>query len=252
MIRAGDLDYALARVAARFGERPGEAAWRSLTVIRGLPALLDAARSTPFRRWVTGISPDADPHAIEAALRANVRALVDEVRLWMPPEWQRAIAWAGLLVELPVVQYLARRGAPLPWMRGDAVFGDLADDTAIPDAAGPLAPLAATWSDPDGFARAWRAEWQRRVPRDARSDRALLGEFARILDKHRGALAEPVARDGALPRRVLASRLTLLYRRAISDPAAVFIFLALSALDLERLRGDLLRRAIFPRFGVAA
>jgi hypothetical protein len=48
------------------------------------------------------------------------------------------------------------------------------------------------------------------------------------------------------------SRLALLYRRATSNPAAAFIFLALCALDMERLRGELLRRAIFPRFGVAA
>jgi len=255
MIRAGDLDYALARVAARFGERPGEAAWRSLTVIRGMPALLDVARSSSFRRWVAGIALEADPHAIEAALRANRRVLVDEVRLWMPAEWQAAIAWAGVLVELPVAQYLARGGAPLPWMGDDAVFGDLAHDAhdaQAPGADGPLAALAATWSEPDGLVRAWRAEWQRRIPAAARSDRALLDAFARVVAQHHAALAEPAARDGVLPRRTLVSRLALLYRHAISDPAAAFIFLALSALDMERLRGELLRRAIFPRFGVAS
>ena len=251
MIRAGDLDYALARVAARFGERPGEAAWRSLTVIRGMPALLDVARSSPFRRWVAGIALAADPHAIETALRANRRALVDEVRLWMPAEWQAAIAWAGVLVELPVAQYLARGGAALPWMGDDAVFGDLAHDARAPGAGGPLAALAATWSEPDGLMRAWRAEWQRRIPAAVRSDRALLAAFARVVAQHHAALADPAARDGVLPRRTLVSRLALLYRRAISDPAAAFIFLALSALDMERLRGELLRRAIFPRFGVA-
>jgi hypothetical protein len=50
-------------------------------------------------------------------------------------------------------------------------------------------------------------------------------------------------------RRALSSRLIALYRRAMLDPAAVFIFLALSALDIERLRGELVRRAIFPGLG---
>jgi len=50
-------------------------------------------------------------------------------------------------------------------------------------------------------------------------------------------------------RRALAVRLSLLYRRATLDPAVAFIFLALSALDMERLRGELLRRALFPRLG---
>jgi len=252
MIRSGDLDYALARVAARFGERPGEAAWRSMTVIRGLPALLDAAHSSPFRRWTAGIAPDAGPHAIEGALRSNWRALVDEVRVWMPAEWQDGITWAGVLAELPVAQYLARGGAPYPWMRDDPVFRELCAEVPVPGATRPLAALARAWADPDGFMRVWRAEWQRRVPTSARSDRALLGEFARTLERHRAALAEPAARDGVQPRRALVSRLALLYRRAIADPAAAFIFLALSALDVERLRGELLRRAIFPRYGVAA
>jgi hypothetical protein len=252
MIRAGDLDYALARIGARFGERPGEGAWRSLTVIRGLPALLDAARSSSLQSWVVGIASDADPHAIEASLRSNARALAEEVRLWMPAEWQAAVAWAGVLIDLPFAQYLARGGATYAWMDDDPVFRDLRNGVPVSGAAGRLGPLARAWSDPDGFVRSWCTEWQRRVPPEARADGVLLGEFARVLDKHRTALAEPAARDGVLPRRALVSRLALLYRRATSNPAAAFIFLALCALDMERLRGELLRRAIFPRFGVAA
>ena len=103
--------------AARFGERPGEAAWRSLTVIRGLPALLDAARSSSLRSWVAGIASDADPHAIEAALRSNARALAEEVRLWMPAEWQAAVAWAGVLIDLPC------RAIPRPRGRDVCVDG---------------------------------------------------------------------------------------------------------------------------------
>jgi len=35
-------------------------------------------------------------------------------------------------------------------------------------------------------------------------------------------------------------------------PAAAFIFIALSALDCERLRGELLRRVVFPRLPLAS
>jgi hypothetical protein len=37
----------------------------------------------------------------------------------------------------------------------------------------------------------------------------------------------------------------------VLDPAAAFVFLALSALDVERLRGELVRRAAFPRAPLA-
>ena len=58
-------------------------------------------------------------------------------------------------------------------------------------------------------------------------------------------------RDGWPLRRALQARLALLFRRAMLDPAAAFIFLALTALDLERLRGELLRRAAFPGVAMA-
>jgi hypothetical protein len=252
MIRHGDLDYALARIAARFGERPSEAAWRALAVIRRMPALIDAARAPSFRRWLAGIAPDADPHRIEGALRGNARAQVDEIGLWMPAEWQAAISWAGMLVDLPVAQFLARGGTPLTWMRDDPVYRDLCRETATRSPAGPLAPLASAWRNPDGLVRAWGLEWRRRLPARSRAGSVLLAECANLLARHGAALAAPGTRDSVSGRRTLASRLELLYRRAVSDPAAAFAFLALSALDLERLRGELLRRAIFLPTGVAA
>lgn len=198
-MRAGELDYALARIAARFGERPDDVAWRSIAVIRDLASLVDAVRQGPFHRWSVGLASDADAHAIETVLRTNWRALVAEVCGWMPAEWQPSVAWAGTLVDLPA-------GAR--------------DDV---DAVAALA--------------AWRREWWRRAPRAARRDE-LLRTLGGSLAQHRGLRVEP--------RRALCLRLEALYRRATLEPAAAFVFLALSALDLERLRGELVRRASFP------
>ena len=198
-MRAGELDYALARVAARFGERPDDLAWRSIAVIREFASLVDALRQGPFHRWTAGLVSDADAHAIENVLRTNWRALVAEVCGWMPPEWQPSVAWAGTLVDLPA-------GARDD---GDAV-----------------AALAA-----------WRREWWRRAPRAAGRD-GPLRTLGRSLAQHRAARVEP--------RRALCLRLEALYRRATLDPAAAFVFLALSALDYERLRGELMVRALCP------
>lgn len=218
MMRSGDLEYALARIAARMGERPTEAAWRSIAVLRDFPAFVDAARHGPLRRWMVGIGRETDAHAIEAALRGNWRALAAEVRLWMPEEWQAAIEWATDLADLPLALHLARGEPPPPWMRDDSTYPELG-------------------RDPVAVMQAWHDEWQRRVPRSAHGD-AILRELARLVRSE--------------ARRALASRLTHLYRRATLEPAAAFIFLALSALDMERLRGELLRRAIFPSIEMAA
>jgi len=219
MTRHGDLDYAQARLGARYGGRPDEAAWRTIGVIRDFPALLDATRQGPFRRWVAGIAPDADAHAIEAAMRSSWNALCDEVCSWMPAEWQPAVQCARALVDLPIAAYLARGEPRLAWMSDYPKPGPNAD----PDALGQLA--------------AWRDEWQRRVPAPARRD-PTLRELGRLLRSS--------------SRRELGARLPLVYRRALLEPSAAFVFLALSALDMERLRGELLRRVLFPRLRMAA
>jgi hypothetical protein len=247
---AGDLDYAQARLCARFGERPDELAWRSIEPIRGLPALLDAARGLPFRRWIEAITASATPHEIEAALVSRRRALVAEVAQWMPSAWQRAVEWAGIVADLPVLEHISRGGEVLPWMRDDLLYGDLCADSVRRPVAGPFLALAVGWGRPDGLFPAWRVEWMRRIP-SAAANSNLFGELARLLASQR-ALPGPVSEDTAARRGSLPARLALLFRRATGDPAAAFIFLALSALDLERLRGELLRRAVFPTFGLAA
>lgn len=244
----GDLDYAQARLAARFGERPDEVAWRTIEAIRVLPALLDAARDLPFRRWTAGLAADADAHAIEAALLAKRRALVNEVARWMPQAWKGAIEWAGVLADLPVLEHLARRDKVLPWMRADALYGSLCDGQA-PPASGALAPLAENWRRPDGLFPAWRREWLRRLPAAPCMRSALVESLSRALASNRYIAG--LASTGA-SRTALAARLASLFRRATGDPAAALIYLALSALDLDRLRGELLRRALFSGFRLAA
>ena len=72
-MRDGELDYALARVAARFGERPDDVAWRSIAVIREFAPLVDALRQGPLHRWTVGLVSDADAHAIENVARPMPR-----------------------------------------------------------------------------------------------------------------------------------------------------------------------------------
>ena len=95
----------------------------------------------------------------------------------------------------------------------------------------------------------WRAEWHRRLPRAAVSQ-GIDTHLVPLLMQHASAFAAPQAVDGWALRRQLQSRLVLLLRRTLIEPATAFVDLALSALECERLRGELVRRAAFPRGGV--
>jgi hypothetical protein len=253
MIDVAGLEYAQARLCARNGERPSEADWQHFEVVRELRGALDAARATRLRHWTTGIAPQDSAHQIEATLRRQWRGLVAEVTGWMPVEWHSAVAWCGALAELPVLQYLARGGVPLTWMRDDPVYRHLCtgERAGRPPASGPLAPLVAAWAEPERFPAVWRAEWILRLPRATLSAAPQLQRLVAVLEHHFDIFAESAPSEGWALRRALQLRLASLFRRAVLDPAAAFVFLALSALDVERLRGELVRRAAFPRAPLA-
>ncbi|HET9820976.1 MAG TPA: hypothetical protein VFQ16_04055 [Burkholderiaceae bacterium] len=244
MIGAGSLEYAHARLAARWGRRADEALWRRVETTRDLSAVLDLVRASALAPWVEGLTPGAGVHAIEAALGRRWRSHVDEVAAWMPPAWHAAVTWCAVLAELPLALHLARGGTPPAGRpRDDAAASRpaaAAQRRALVDAAagGP----AALWA-------AWCAHWQRVRPAATADphEPALLA----LLRRHGADFAAPGA-DGWALRRALQQRLVALRRRAIAEPSMAFIELVLAALEGERLRGELVRRAAFPQRAVAA
>ena len=255
MIECGSLEYAQARLQSRHGQRAGETAWQRLETAREFGALLDVARRTALRPWLVGIGTPASAHQIEAVLRAHWRKAVAEIAGWMPAPWQPAVLWCAVLADLPVLQHLARGGEPQPWMLDDPEYRPLC---AVPPerraavlAAGHFAPLAPAWSAPSLLAQAWHAAWVRRLPQRPRDADEGLKQVASLLLAHGRSFAAAPPGSGALLRRALQARLSLLLRHTTLEPAAVFIHVALCALDFERLRGELLRRALFPQGQVA-
>jgi hypothetical protein len=254
VIECGSLEYAQARLQARHGQRAGEAHWHRLETTREFGALLDAVRGSPLRPWVVGI---AGPGAaqIEAVLRSHWRAAVAEVAAWMPLAWQASLSWCSVLPALPALQYLARGGEIAAWMGDDpdlrAVCAVGADERPAALGASGLGALAAAWATPQSLARAWGAEWERRLPRPLADVGDGMGRLAATLLEHRAAFAAAPPGSGSLLRRALQARLTLLLRRATLEPAAAFVHVALCALDFERLRGELLDRAVFAHRRVA-
>ncbi|MDP2007550.1 MAG: hypothetical protein Q8K45_17905 [Rubrivivax sp.] len=250
MIACGSLEYAQARLQARHGQRADAAAWQRLETPREFAALLDAVRNSPLRHCAVGVTPRSSAHEIEAVLRSHWRATVAEVAGWMPPPWQPALAWCAVLPLLPALQHLARGGAVQPWMQADTLLRALV--AAAPEARAAAlrsteaAALALAWTAPQTLGTAWRLEWQRRLPRPLGGADDSLARVAALLQAHGQAFAAAPAGPGTLLRRALQARLAPWLRRATAEPAAAFVHLALCALDLERLRGELLLRALFP------
>lgn len=249
MIECGSLEYAQARLQARHGRRADDGAWQRLETPRAYGALLDAVRSSPLRAWAVGLTPKGSAHEIETVLHGHWRAVVHELAGWMPPAWQPAITWCALAPLLPALQHLARGGPVRPWMQDDALLRVLcaAAPAARADAlrGTAAAALAPAWGTAQTLGRAWWQAWEGRLPRPLQRDDGLHAVVA-LLQAHGVAFAAAPPGPGTLLRRALQARLTPWLHRAAAEPAAAFVYLALCALDLERLRGELLRRALFP------
>lgn len=259
MIDTDAIEYAQARLQARFGARPGLAAWQRIETIRELPALFAAARATAFRPLVAGLAPDHPVHKLEAGLRAHWRELAREVTSWLPGGWQRAAEWFARIPDLPVIEHLLRGGVAHDWMHGDPVFGELADTDPRARrgvlANGALAGLDVDFSADPGptvLAEAWIAVLLERLPDAAGEEAVHLAALGRVLREHWQAIVVARPGEAAGLRRSLAARLEALFRRAALTPAAGFCYLALAALDFLRLRGEIARRAALPRLERAA
>jgi hypothetical protein len=136
-------------------------------------------------------------------------------------------------------------------LRDDPLGAALRDGESAHADAGPAFLLAEGKRDPDRIAAAWRAEWLRRLPVPVAAS-PFLADVVSLLSEHAVAFRDPLQVEGWTLRRALHARLSQLFRRAMLTPASAFIFLALSALDCERLRGELLRRVVFPRLPLAS
>ena len=105
-----------------------------------------------------------------------------------------------------------------------------------------LAVAAGAGDDAGAVLAAWQADWQRALPADARPLRQALPLPAQWLLPRLAGRA-----DGRAEATTAATqqRLQRLARRHPGSAVVVFAHLALQALALERLRGDLVVRALF-------
>jgi hypothetical protein len=252
------VDYAQARIQARFGERPDESTWQAIGSTHGPAALLEVARSCGLRRWTAGLDASSGTHAIEISMRAGWRECVLELSSWMPPKWRPATLWLSGLVDLPALCHLARGEALLPWMSQDPILRPycIADvgERRTRLRQNVLAfiesqPAFADAPDTPGndfesqVRRAWYQQWRRLWP--ARREAGSLDRLVALVE---AGTREPVSTG----QQALLRRLRALFRDLTLRPAAAFVFLALVAVDIARLRAELLRHVLLRESGLAS
>jgi len=249
VILAGSLEYALSRLHARLSRRLDPAAWSGIERSRETGPVLDLVRGTNLASLAGPLAAVPDLHGLDRACRDAWRALLGDACRWMPASWYPAIAWCGALACLPALGHLAGGEAVPAWMASDPDLAAVAK--ASPEerravlAQGPLAPFAAAWPDRSRLGTAWLVEWRRRLPRGEFAGTAL-EEFTGLVAGHLARLADPQVPASARHDEAFDAAVTRRLRRHPLEPTAVFAWLALGALDIQRLRGEMARRIALP------
>ena len=245
-----DFAYAQARAQARLGERLSETGWRVLESTLGLPHYLASVRNTALAPLVQHFSTTVSIHTVERTLRDDWRAEVAAVSRWVPESWSSAVAWCAWLPYLDAIAWLMRGQTALSWMQADTVLAAVAlSDLAarqVAFASAPFGELAK--GDPRESLRArWFEHWTAICPQTDAEEGVNLGLLVagvqRCLAANQPHGMSPGKRRDAR-KRLDALAMGLVHRRA-EEPVAVFSYLALVALDLQRLRDGILRRALF-------
>lgn len=257
------LEYGYGRLSARLSSRPDERLWRQLRSARSLQAAVDAVRGSAAAPYVAGVAMRGTVDSIELAFRQHLRARIRELTTWAPQAWRAALRWTEMLVDLPVIAHLLGDEPPPRWLRDDPQLAAYATPDRIQRRTrltqGPLAPLIAAAAQRETsrrsgasrragdrlhpLLRAWQAQWQQRWPRCSEEQRSALQLLARTVQSHVAAFANLPTEASAASRDRLADRARRQLHDAAGQPAALFAYLLLVALDLERLRGEFALRA---------
>lgn len=244
--------YAQSRVQARFGELIDDTAWQRLDAARSLSGLLEEARHTVLSHWVHGLSLVSTPHHIEQGLRRRLHALIQEARRWVPEPWRSAVSWTAWLQELPLLRRLLAEDWTPSWATDTPLLGSVLHSeadrlrSALLAAGGmPLLRGLEQSSLESNWLEHWRSLW----PACPRHEREGMQQLVDLVLTHGSRFPTLPREQSWRERKRLRSGMRRLFRRSTAQPAALFAWLGLEALELELLRAALVKRAIFANRG---
>lgn len=248
MPEAAQFSYAQARMQARLGDRADERAWRHLQGSGDLASYLQATGHTTLRVWTAGLHAGNSSHDIELALRMHYRLYVGEIARWLPARWDVVVRALARLPDLPALQHLLSGATAPAWMRDDPELRAFTSEHPATRAAALEVPdhawLATAWQHEIALPTAWYDHWRSLWP-DAPRQTDGLQHLGALLLGHIREIRPAAGTQTDTPRARLMHRLTAAFRRYSFQPAAACAHIGIIALDLERLRADLVDRALF-------
>jgi len=242
--------YMQTRVQVRHGARPDKPVWQQVGSQRDLGGYLQLARRTSLRPWVLALHSTDAPHRLEGIILGQLHDYIGQSALWLPRSWHPSVLWVQQLIDIPALQFLLRDETPPAWMgehpryRAFAVNDHQQRRQLLQHS--PYQTLVECWQRRYPMVAGWLEQWQRLWPSRAPGGRRELQQLAGTIDQHRRDFETLPPFRTWRQREALVEKLEYRFRGYSFHPAALFCHIALISLDCERLRGDVMRRSLFP------
>ncbi len=247
-----------ARVRARIGAMPDDAAWQRIATARDLDSTIQQMREHGLAHWVEDVSRSPDAGALERSLQQGCAALVNTLCRWLPPHWRAVNAWLNLGLRVGQFETLMNMPDPALAPGSDALLAAIAE---LPQAQRRDALVQA------GYARfvlrpgpaaldTWLNEFERACPQLTGMEAYVLHRLRRLLVDHRRAVTKARREWNRTDRRdtsgidlqwrareQLDRRLRALLGGEPFHAGLVFVYALLELLQFERCRALLLARS---------
>jgi hypothetical protein len=247
MITRAEFAYMQSRCQARYSlQLHGE--WQRLAGTRDPGTFLARLLRRPSHAFLTSLSVRMGVHEFEGLLRNTYRRIVHEVGTWMPSNWQPAVNCVAVLADLPSIQFLLKRGDAYAWMQSDDSLNIYMHDAyrkaAGSDSASGFLNYLRHEPPRDSLVDVWTRYWHTLWPPMTGAERAQLLDLENAVLRSRQRLADIKTESSQAEIDTLEQEFIRSFRQYIQTPVAAFSYLALSWLELARIRAGLLERRL--------
>ena len=249
MTQLTQFAYVQTRLQARHGLRPTEYTWNHLASQNELASYLQSARRSALRPWVLSLHVNDNYHTMEALLIHQYRLYIQEIAFWLTSPWREIVLWIKRLPDLPALQHLLMGNTAALWMLNDPQLKPFTNSNmeqrieALRQSD--CGPLVDGWQNGSSLVDAWLVHWHSLLSEQKPKFTHSINSLVQLLKTHVENFHHLNVSQTWNARTDLTNKLTFLFRRHPFEPVAAIVHLALVALDLERLRADIMQRAVF-------
>lgn len=217
------LNYLTAKLQAKLSSLASDRDWYLLDGLEDVSSYMQGIKQGSLHNYFIHFSDNLSGHEVEQLIRERWHAEINNLTL--PKKYQAALEWIRFLFYLDFIDYKLNN-EPLAWMEKDSFLNNINNFDLF--------------DNKENNNAIWLEHWQKLWPNDT-SKAKKLGQL--LLSIYTSDLTQLEALKNHY--KTLREKLISYFHHNILHALTIFAYLGLIALDLYKLRAEVLQRALF-------